>query len=169
MFLLSEDGFEILSEDELYSVLAYQTLPDMVFEAVKAALEAEFTDLTVERTRRAPVDAEEEFPRIVILPTTAVPDDTQSPGETFWRFNFVVQGYAAGADDPEAEYAQMEMHGRVIAALNSAELGAPTVMATAGTGEYGLYSALESALPAGQFSVNYEVLVMVPSDFPFVA
>lgn len=168
MDLLTEDGEPLLTEDEEV-IVAYHPLRHVVMEAVEAALVAAFPDIPVERTRRAPVDVAGEVPRIVVVATTATPDDTQSPGETFWTFGFTVIGYGSGANDGAADYALDEMHARVVATLEVAELGVATVMATTGLGEFGLYDAQESAEPAGQFSVSFEALAIAPNDSPFVA
>lgn len=168
MYLLTEDGSPLLTEGD-EPIAAYHALRDVVLWAARDALAAAFPDIPVSTARRAAVDQSDEFPRLVVMPGSAFPDDTQSPGETFWRFNFVVQGYAAGTDDDAAEYAQGEMHARVVAALQTAELGVATIMATTAAGDFGLYDADESAAPAGQFSVGFEALAVAPTNYPFVA
>jgi hypothetical protein len=166
MLLLTEDGLALLTEDD--EPLIMTPLFDVVLSAVADALAAMLPTAQVARARRAPVEIEER-PCLVIIPGSAVPDLTQSPGETFWTFGFTVAGYAAGDDDAAAEAAMMDMHAAVIMALNDADLGGATVQATPGPAEFQLYSAQESAPAAGDFAVGFTALVVAPHGAPFAA
>jgi hypothetical protein len=96
MLLLTEDGLALLTEDD--EPLIMTPLFDVVLSAVADALAAMLPTAQVARARRAPVEIEER-PCLVIIPGSAVPDLTQSPGETFWTFGFTVIGYAQVASD----------------------------------------------------------------------
>lgn len=141
-------------------------LRESVLAAAAEVLAAAISDVPVERARRAPVDIAE-FPRLVLIGTSTVGDESQSPMETFWTFGFTVTGYATGTTDLAAERALSDLHARVMAALQMAELGPASVMPTAGLADLGLYSADDSRIPAGQFTAAFEALAIAPTAFPY--
>ncbi len=141
-------------------------LRESVLAAAAELLAAAISDVPVERARRAPPDIAE-FPRLVVIGTTATGDETQSPCQTFWTFGFTVTGYVRGVTDLAAEQALSDLHARVMAALQMAELGPASIMPTAGAAEMGLYVADESKTPAGQFTVPFEALAIAPTAFPY--
>lgn len=145
-------------------------MPTPIRESVLAAAAAELETLVpavpVERARRAPV-AIAEMPRLVVTGLGMEPDEGQSPLETFWKIGFSVTGYASGATDLAAEQALTELHARVVAALQAADLGPGAVQPTAGFAEMALYDAEASSKPAGQFTVVFEVLAVTPTSSPY--
>lgn len=141
-------------------------LRESVLAAVAARLAALISDVPVDRARRAPVEIGD-FPRLVLIGTSAFGDEGQSPTETFWTFGFSVTGYAKATTDLGAEQALSDLHARVMAALQMAELGPASVQPTAGLAEMGLYAADDSKTPAGQFSVTFEALAIAPTAHPY--
>jgi len=165
--LLAEDGASLLTEGD-DEIMAGQALFDAVIGAVVTALEAALPDVPIERGRRAPVDIEER-PRVILLSGGAVPDETQSPFETFWTFSFAVGGYVVAATDAAAEVALMELHALVIGALSGVEIGGATIEATSGPASFDLYGADGSAPAAGDFNLGFTALAMAPTGQPFTA
>lgn len=141
-------------------------LRESILAAAATRLAAAITDVPVERARRAP-PALNEFPRLILRGLSAQPDPTQSPMETFWTFEFEVSGYVTAATDLAAEQALSDLHARVMAALENADLGPGAVQPTAGVAELALYSADDSKTPAGQFSVIFQALSIAPTASPY--
>jgi hypothetical protein len=141
-------------------------LRESVLAAAAARLASVVRDVKVERARRAP-PAEAEFPLLAIIGGGAVPDYSQSPGETFWTFGFTVIGYAQAASDLAAERALTTLHARVMAALENTDLGPAAVQPTAGAAQFGLYAPDESKTPAGEFSVSFQALAIAPTSSPY--
>lgn len=142
------------------------SLRESVLAAAAGTLAAAISDVPVERARRAPVEIGD-FPRLVLIGTSAIGDESQSPMETFWTFGFTVTGYAKAATDLAAEQALSDLHARVMAALQMAHLGPASVMPTAGMADLSLYPADDSRTPAGQFTVSFEALAIAPTAFPY--
>lgn len=165
--VLTEAGPPIRLEDGRYLLLSTPTpLRESVLAAAAAQLAAVITDTPVERARRG-MPSIEEFPRLFLHGGGATPDNTQSPGETFWSFDFTVTGYFKGATDLEAEQAGSELHARVLVALENASLGPASIEPTAGTAEIVLYSTDDSSAPAGQFVIPFRALAIAPTSYPY--
>ncbi len=141
-------------------------LRESVLAAAAARLAAIITDVPVERARRSPPPIEQ-FPRLLVHGGGAMPDQSQSPGETFWTFSFTVTGYVSASSDLAAEQALSALHARVMVAMESADLGPGAVQPTAGGAEMALYAAEDSAKPAGQFTVAFEALAIAPTASPY--
>lgn len=165
MSLFTEGGDPILTEDGS-ALIDRQSLRDSVMEAAAARLAEIIPDVPVDRARRAGV-ASAEMPRLVLLAGAAVPDESQSPMETFWTFSFVVAGYVTGSTDEAAEQELSLLHARVMEAMQMATLGPASVMPTVGTAEMALLDADESARPIGQFAIPFQALAIAPTAYPY--
>lgn len=164
-FLASEDGALLVTEAE-NPIIAVQALRESVLESVAAHLALAIPEVPVERARRAPVDIRQ-FPRLIVVGTTMVPDETQSPGETFWTIGFTIMGFARGDDDLDCEQTLTMLHARVVAELQAAELGSASVMPTTGHVEFATYTADNSSAVAGDFAVNFDALAVAPTGSPY--
>lgn len=141
-------------------------LRESVLAAVVEVLAAAIPDVPVERARRAQPDIAE-FPRIIVRGGNAVPDKSQTPTLTFWTFGVLISGYAKASTDLGAEQALSDLHARVVAALQMAELGPASVQPTMRVAEMGLYSADKSKTPAGEFTTVIEALATAPTAYPY--
>lgn len=141
-------------------------LRESVLAAVAEVLAAAIPDVPVERARRARPDIAE-FPRIVVRGGDAAPDESQTPMLTFWTFGVIVTGYVKAATDLAAEQALSDLHARVVAALQMAELGPASVQPTMRMAEMALYDAADSSTPAGEFTTIVEALATAPTAYPY--
>lgn len=138
-------------------------------EAALAAVAARLADLlrdaAIERARRAFVDTDAEaLPRLIVSGTDWIADITQEPGATHYSIGVTVAGYVAGADDLAAEQALSVLHASVVAALagwTPDEAGLGDVVEH--TASFRLYSADESARPAGEFVARFSLLAVAPT------
>jgi len=163
----TETGDPIRLEDGRYLLFSTPTpLRESVLAAAAARLAEIITDVPVERARRS-MPTLEQMPMLVVHGGGASPDNSQSPGETFWTFGFTVTAYFKGADDLAAEQAGSEIHARILVALEYADLGPASVQPTAGQAEIILYSAEDSTKPAGQLVVPFEALAIAPTSYPY--
>lgn len=141
-------------------------LRESVLAAAADVLRQAIPDVPVDRARRAP-PARGELPRLVLIGLNAQADQTQSPSETFWTFDFQVAGYVSAATDLGAEQALSDLHARVMVALENADLGPGAVQPTVGVAEMALYAAEDSSAPVGQFTVIFQALSIAPTAYPY--
>jgi hypothetical protein len=141
-------------------------LREEVLDAIKARLEGQLPAVPVERSRRAPVDPqEEELPRLVLTSDEIANDTRAEPGANHLTMSFQVSGFAAGDDDAAADAALSELQAAVGEALDGwassiINMDAPEFQ----SGEFRLFdSEDESAKPAGQFVSRFTVLVISPT------
>ena len=139
---------------------------EAVLAAVASRLAAIITDVPIERAQRAE-PAVEAMPCLIIQGGDIVADEEQSPGECFWRVEFTVQGYAAGASDLACENALSLLHARVVSALQAWDPPAPLVQFTTLDAAYDIFDVEQSAQPAGVFAARFHCQAVTPSGNPY--
>ncbi|MBR0649510.1 hypothetical protein GXW78_07555 [Roseomonas terrae] len=142
---------------------------EAVLAAVADRLAASIVGVPVERARRAAVDISE-YPRLVLQGMEMVPDQSQSPGLTFWTVRFTITGYVKGegpSADLLAEQRLSALHAQVSAALEGADLGPCTVQATNGQVDFVMLDASSSSVASGYFDVGFEALAITPTASPY--
>ena len=144
-------------------------LREAALAAVAARLAEQVPTAVVERARRAPVDTDvESLPRLILLGGAIEADETAEPGRTHYQIGFVVQGYAAGADDLAAEQALSLLHADIVVALAGWTPDAPGLGDISERGaEIGLFAVEDSATPAGSFEARFALLAIAPTGGPF--
>ena len=146
-------------------------LRETALAAIAARLVAQVPAATVERARRAPVDADRELlPRLILTGASWDADETAEPGVTHYTMGFVVQGFARAATDLALEQALSALHAATVAAL------AGWTPAVDGLGEaaeegadFELYDAKDSEKPAGEFTARFNMLCLAPLGSPYTA
>lgn len=137
--------------------------------ALAARLTAQLSGVTVERTRRAPVNVDDEtLPRVLLTVTEWEADETAEPLIVHYTCGFVVQGWATGATELAADQATIALHAQIVAALAgwtpaTAGLGEPSEIG----GETRLLDAEDSAKCAGECAARFTMLVLAPLGSPY--
>ncbi|MES2711173.1 MAG: hypothetical protein V4653_06295 [Pseudomonadota bacterium] len=139
---------------------------EAVLVAVASRLAAIIADVPIERAQRAE-PAVEAMPCLIIQAGDMIADEEQSPGECFWRIEFTVQGYAAGASDLACEQALSLLHTRVVSALQAWDPPAPLVQFTTLDASFESFGVGESAQPAGVFAARFHAQAVTLSGNPY--
>lgn len=146
-------------------------LREAALAAIAARLTAQITTATVQRARRAPVDADkEDLPLLVLTGGDLAADESAEPGMTHYTLDFAIAGYARARTDLALEQALSELQAKVTAALagwdpatdnigNTTELGA----------EFTIFDAEESRAPAGSFVARFSILLIAATGNPYTA
>lgn len=149
-------------------------MPTPIRETALAAIAARLTSnttATVERARRAPVDTDREtLPRLVLLGTEWIADETQEPLTTYYQMGFAVTGYVSARTDLLLEQALSDLHAEVLAALvgwNPSDAACVDVAEV--DAEFTIYDAEDSAKPAGEFVARFTALVTAAHGDPYTA
>lgn len=141
---------------------------EAVLAAVAARLKAQLAGVTVVRALRAPLDPRL-CPAVILRGGDMVADEDQSFGETMWRIAFSVAGMITATSDLAAEQALSDLHAKVIAALQGYDLGPATIQPNVLDASFEIYSAEDSATPAGEFTAAFEATAMTPNASPYAA
>lgn len=141
---------------------------EAVLAAVAARLTASIAGVTVLRARRAPVDPRN-CPALVLRGGQMSADEDQSFGETLWRIGFSITGLFTAATDLAAEQAGSDLHAKVIAALQGFDLGPATIQPNVLNADFDLYPVEDSAVPAGEFTAEFEATAMTPNSSPYAS
>jgi hypothetical protein len=144
-------------------------LREAALAAVTARLAAQLPSAVVERARRAPVDTDTEaLPRLVVTGGDIQANEGAEPNRTHYAIAFTVEGYAGAATDLEAEQALSLLHARTVAALAGWTPTEPGLGDVSEIGaDIGLFSADDSAAPAGSFAARFTILAVGPTGGPF--
>ena len=144
-------------------------LREAALAAIAARLATQLPDVTVERSRRAPVDVDTEtLPRLVVRGEDWQADEAEEPGRTHYQVGFSVTGFVAGATDIEVEQGLSLLHARVVQALagwTPADPGLGDVAEQ--SADFTLYDVEESARPAGEFLARFSILAVGPTGGPW--
>jgi hypothetical protein len=143
-------------------------LREAALAAIAARLATELPDVPAERARRSAVDPVAEGTRLVLTGEDWAADTSQEPGITHYTLGFAVAGYLAAGSDLAAEQALSALHAKVVAVLCGwtpavAGLGKPVELGA----EFELYDAEDSARPAGEFRVRFEMLALAATGQPY--
>lgn len=130
--------------------------------AIAARLAAQNPTATVERTRRADVDADKDrFPHLNLIGGDWAADVTAEPGMTHYTMGFTVTGHVRARTDLLAEQALSALHADTVEALATWQ---PTVDGMDTPIEEGaeirLLTAEESEKPVGRFDARFSVLLI---------
>lgn len=142
-------------------------------EAALAAIAARLgaqTTATVERSRRAAVDAaKDSLPHINVIPTDWTSDVTQEPGQTHYGLGVTIVGHVRARTDLLADQALSALHAETVAALAG---WLPDVDGMDQPIEEGaelrLLDAEESTVPVGRFEARFSVLLIAATGNPYV-
>lgn len=144
---------------------------EYVLASVAARLASEIPTATVERSRRAAVNTDlETLPILVVAGSTWDPDETQEIGLLHCTMGFTVTGYAGGETDVAAEQAVIDLHAQVQSALavwdpDGWDVDRPTALGV----DFFLFDTAESEAPAGSFTAEWSMLVLVDPEARGVA
>ena len=144
-------------------------LREAALAAIAARLSVQLPEVTVERSRRAPVDVDTEaLPRLVVRGEDWQADEGEEPGRTHYQVGVSVTGFVAGATDLEVEQSLSLLHAQVVHALagwTPAEPGLGDVSEQ--SADFTLYDIEESARPAGEVLARFSILAVGPTGGPW--
>lgn len=147
------------------------SIRETALAAIAARLTAQCPTATVERTRRAPVDIDNEpLPRLVVTAADWQADETVEPLVVHYTLSFAVQGYAKARTNILAEQAVGALHALTVAALSGWTSATDRLGDVVEEGsEFSLYDAEDSKVPAGEFTARFSMLVLAPLGSPYAA
>lgn len=141
-------------------------MPTPIREAALAAiatrLAAQIPTATVERTRRAEVEAaSDRLPHLNIIGGDWAADVTAEPGMTHYTMGFTIVGHVRARTDLLAEQAMSALHADTVEALVTWEPAVTGMDTPIEEGaEIRLLAAEESEKPVGRFDARFAVLLI---------
>ena len=137
--------------------------------AIATRLAAQIPTATVQRSRRAPVDVDNEsLPRLVIEPGDWSADLTAEPLITHYTMPFTILGYVSARTDLLADQALSDLHAATVAALATWAPDVDGMDTPIEEGaDIGLLPADESAKPVGRFEARFNLLITAATGAPY--
>lgn len=137
-------------------------------EVLIAAVHAQLTGATtatVQRSRRADVDTQQETLPILLVHLTAMnADPTAEATLLHWDCTVEITGLAGGRTDALADQAVSDLHAAVVAALDGWSPNDSTFdQFAAGSCEFRMHQADESPAPVGEFAASFTIRAIAAS------